>query len=130
MIRIGPSGNSEAFYASGRKHTYQEGEFLSELGLNAFEYSFGRGVSMSDETAAKIRTAFSKYDIAISVHAPYYTNFANPDPEMIKKSIGYIMQSLEACKKMGGERVVFHPGGYKHVKHATVCRVLVDVGGV
>lgn len=109
MIRIGPSGNSEAFYASGRKHTYQEGEFLHSLGLNAFEYSFGRGVSMSDETADKIKTEFSKYDVAISAHAPYYTNFANPDPEMISKSIGYILQSVYACNKMGGERVVFHP---------------------
>lgn len=109
MIRIGPSGNSESFYASGRKHTFQEGEYLNSLGLNAFEYSFGRGVSMSDETAAKIKSEFGKYDIALSVHAPYYTNFANPDPEMIKKSIGYIIQSLVACNKMGGERVVFHP---------------------
>lgn len=109
MIRIGPSGNSDAFYASGRKHTYQEGEFLAELGLNAFEYSFGRGVTMSPETAEKIRTSFAKYDIAISAHAPYYTNFANPDPEMIKKSIGYILQSLNAVHSMGGERVVFHP---------------------
>ncbi len=109
MIRIGPSGNSESFYASGRKHTYQEGEYLSTLGLNAFEYSFGRGVSMSDETAAKIKAEFQKYDIAISVHAPYYTNFANPDPEMITKSIGYIIQSIFACNKLGGERVVFHP---------------------
>lgn len=109
MIRIGPSGNSNAFYASGRKHTYQEGEFLHELGLNAFEYSFGRGVSMSDETAAKIKAEFQKYDVALSVHAPYYTNFANPDPEMIEKSIGYIKQSIYACNKMGGERVVFHP---------------------
>ncbi|MDE6201056.1 MAG: TIM barrel protein [Clostridiales bacterium] len=109
MIRIGPSGNSDSFYASGRKHTYQEGEFLHALGLNAFEYSFGRGVSMSDETAEKIKTELGKYDIAISVHAPYYTNFANPDPEMIAKSIGYIIQSINACHKLGGERVVFHP---------------------
>ena len=109
MLRIGPSGNSEAFYASGRKHTYEEGEFLHSLGLNAFEYSFGRGVSMSDETAGKIKSEFSKYDVAISAHAPYYTNFANPYPEMISKSIGYILQSLYACNKMGGERVVFHP---------------------
>lgn len=109
MLRIGPSGNSEAFYASGRKHTYEEGEFLSGLGLNCFEYSFGRGVSMTDGTAQKIRSEFNKYDVAISVHAPYYTNFANPDPEMIEKSIGYVIQSAYACNKMGGERVVFHP---------------------
>ncbi len=109
MLRIGPSGNSIAFYASGRKHTYQEAEFLHGLGLNAFEYSFGRGVSMSDETAQKIKSEFEKYDIAISAHAPYYTNFANPDGEMIKKSIGYVMQSVAAVNKMGGERVVVHP---------------------
>ncbi len=109
MIRIGPSGNSEAFYASGRKHTYEEAEFLSELGLNAFEYSFGRGVSMTDATAEKIKTEFVKRDIAISVHAPYYTNFANPDPEMIAKSIGYVMQAVAACAKLGGTRTVVHP---------------------
>ena len=109
MLRIGPSGNSDAFYASGRKHTYQEAEYLHSIGLNAFEYSFGRGVSMSDDTAKKIKSEFSKYDIAVSAHAPYYTNFANPDAEMIKKSVGYVIQSLVACNKMGGERVVFHP---------------------
>ncbi len=109
MIRIGPSGNSDAFYASGRKHTYEEAAYLSALGLNAFEYSFGRGVSMTDATAQKIKDEFVKYGVAISVHAPYYTNFANPDPEMIAKSIGYIKQSLAACNKLGGERVVFHP---------------------
>ncbi len=109
MIRIGPSGNSLEFYASGRKHTYQEAEFLHGLGLNAFEYSFGRGVSMSDDTAQKIKSEFEKYDIAISAHAPYYTNFANPDPLMIEKSVGYVIQSLIAVNKMGGERVVFHP---------------------
>lgn len=109
MIRIGPSGNSDSFYASGYKHTYQEAAYLAGLGLNAFEYSFGRGVFMSDDTAEKIGTEFAKYGIAVSVHAPYYTNFANPDPEMIEKSIGYIQRSLFACNKMGGERVVFHP---------------------
>ncbi len=109
MIYIGPSGNSDAFYASGRKHTWQEAEFLHEIGLNAFEYSFGRGVSMTIETAAKIRFEFAKYGIAISAHAPYYTNFSNPDPEMIKKSIGYVLQSIEACANMGGERIVVHP---------------------
>ncbi|MCH5162979.1 MAG: TIM barrel protein [Clostridiales bacterium] len=118
MIRIGPSGNSDAFYASGRKHTYQEAEFLHSLGLNAFEYSFGRGVSMSDDTASKIKSEFSKYDIAISAHAPYYTNFANPDPEMIKKSISYVLQSISAVNRMGGERVVVHPAACGKVTRA------------
>ena len=109
MLRIGPSGNSLGFYESGRKHTYEEAEWLHEIGLTAFEYSFGRGVHITDETAAKIAQEMKKYDIALSIHAPYYTNFANPDSEMIEKSIGYVRQSLIAMKKMGGARVVFHP---------------------
>ena len=109
MLRIGPSGNSLGFYESGRKHTYEEAEWLHEIGLTAFEYSFGRGVHITDETAAKIAQEMKKYDIALSIHAPYYTNSANPDSEMIEKSIGYVRQSLIAMKKMGGARVVFHP---------------------
>lgn len=108
-LRIGPSGNSDAFYETGRKHTYQAAEWLSELSLDAFEYSFGRGVSMSDATAAKIRDEFSRYDIAVSAHAPYYTNFANTSDEMIASSVKYVLQSLDAVRKMGGNRVVVHP---------------------
>ncbi len=109
MIRIGPSGNSLAFYDSGLEHTYQAPAWLKELGLNAFEYSFGRGVKLSDSTALKLKTEMDKYDIALSVHAPYYTNLANPDPEMIKKTFSYVYDSIIAVNKMGGKRVVFHP---------------------
>ncbi len=109
MLRIGPSGNSLGFYESGRKHSYQAAEWLYQIGLTAYEYSFGRGVHINDATAEKIADEMKKYDVALSVHAPYYTNFANPDPEMIEKSIGYIEQSLIAMRKMGGNRTVFHP---------------------
>lgn len=121
MLRIGPSGNSLGFYESGRKHTYEEAEWLHEIGLTAFEYSFGRGVHITDETAAKIAQEMKKYDIALSIHAPYYTNFANPDSEMIEKSIGYVRQSLTAMKEMGGARVVFHPAACgKQVRNEAV----------
>lgn len=109
MLRIGPSGNSLGFYESGRKHTYEAAEWLHGLGLNAYEYSFGRGVRLSDEAAAHIGREMAKYDVQISVHAPYYTNFANPDPQMIENSASYIRQSLVALKALGGRRAVFHP---------------------
>lgn len=109
MLRIGPSGNSVTFYNSGLEHTYQEAQWLNGLGLNAFEYSFGRGVKITDKTAQKIKEEFNKYDVAISVHAPYYTNFSNESPEMIQNSIGYILQSIIAVHNMGGNRVIFHP---------------------
>lgn len=108
-LRIGPSGNSSAFYAEGHKHTYEAAQWLHALGLNAYEYSFGRGVHIGDAGADKIKEEFDKYGIEISAHAPYFTNFSNPDEEMIEKSFGYILDSLTAVRKMGGVRVVFHP---------------------
>ena len=109
MIKFGPSGNSESFYEAGYAHTEQAARFVRERGLDCFEYSFGRGVRMSEGTAFSIADAFLKAGVEISVHAPYFINFANPDDEMAAKSYGYVLDSAKACKMMGGKRVVFHP---------------------
>ena len=53
-MRFGPAGNAERFYAEGFKASVQAPEWLAAQGLTAYEYSFGRGVSLSDETAADI----------------------------------------------------------------------------
>ena len=58
MIKFGPSGNSEAFYEAGYKHTEQAAEFCRQLNLDCFEYSFGRGILMSEDKAIKIGQAF------------------------------------------------------------------------
>ena len=51
MIKFGPSGNSESFYAQGYSHTEQSAKFVRDMGLDCFEYSFGRGVRMSEAKA-------------------------------------------------------------------------------
>ena len=109
MIRFGPSGNSESFYAAGFSHTEESAAFVKERGLDCFEYSFGRGVRMSEEKAASIGEAFRTAGVEISVHAHYFVNFANPDDEMAAKSYGYVLDSGKMAKLMGGNRVVFHP---------------------
>ena len=110
MIRFGPAGNSEAFYEEGHKHTYQQPEWLSKMGLNAFEYSFGRGVRIKEESAQKIRVEADKFGIQISVHAPYYINLAGEGEERYVKNLMYFLQSMQAAKWLGAKRVVFHPG--------------------
>lgn len=109
MIKFGPSGNSQAFFAAGKKSTEQSAEWVKNLGLEAFEYSFGRGVIMGDEKAESIRAAFDAAGVQISVHAPYFINLANADGEMIEKSFTHIFQSARAARLMGGKRVIFHP---------------------
>ena len=109
MIKFGPSGNCESFYAEGYSHTEEAALFVKNRGLDCFEYSFGRGVRMGEDKAISIGEAFQKEGIEISAHAPYFVNFANPDDEMAAKSYGYVLDSGKMLKLMGGKRVVFHP---------------------
>ena len=109
MIKFGPSGNCESFYAEGYTHTEEAAAFVKNRGLDCFEYSFGRGVRMSEDKAISIGEAFKDAGVEISVHAPYFINFANPDDEMAAKSYGYVLDSAKMVKLMGGKRVVFHP---------------------
>ena len=110
MIKFGPSGNDELFYSTGHKSTIEAGRWLNEIGLDAYEYSFGRGIRLSNETAQMICEEFMKYNITVSVHAPYFINFANPDEEKIQNSFKYVLDSCRLCKLMGGKRVVVHTG--------------------
>lgn len=110
MVRFGPSGNSDSFYAAGYKNTWQAPEWLRGMGLNAYEYSFGRGVNMSLEGAEKIAQKAREFDIAMSAHAPYFINLANGDPEKREKTFGYITDSARMAVALGGDRVVVHIG--------------------
>ena len=109
MIKFGPSGNSLSFYAEGNKHTYQAPAWLKARGLAAYEYSFGRGINISDDTAKQIGAEAAANGVEISVHAPYYINFANPSDEMAEKSYNYVINSCYKLQCFGGNRTVFHP---------------------
>lgn len=108
-IKFGPSGN-DSYCQSMKYSTCQTAEYVKSLGLDCFEYSFGKGVRLSQETALKICDAFRENNIEISVHAPYFINFSNPDQQKIINSEGYLTDSLNALLLLGGKRVVFHPG--------------------
>ncbi len=109
MTEFGPSGNSEKFFAAGKKTSEESALWVKNMGLDCFEYSFGRGVRMTDESAIRIGNAFKNASVDISVHAPYYINLANPSEELIDNSFDYILDSAKKEKLLGGKRVVFHP---------------------
>ena len=109
MIKFGPSGNGESFYAAGHKHTEEAGEYCKRLGLDCYEYSFGRGILLSEGKAELIGQSFKDAGVEMSVHAPYFINFANPDDEAAQKSYNYVLNSAKFLKLFGGRRVVFHP---------------------
>lgn len=118
MMKFGPAGNSDAFYDRGNKATLQAPGYLSRMGLTAFEYPFGRGVSLSSDMAAKIGAKAAEHGIAVSAHAPYFINLANADPEKRGNSHRYILESAQAVKQLGGLRVVVHVGAVMKMDRA------------
>ncbi|PWM70339.1 MAG: endonuclease IV [Bacillota bacterium] len=108
MIKFGPSGNSQSFFDAGLKHSEDSAAFVKNMGLDCFEYSFGRGVNMGDAKALSVGDAFRRAGVEISVHAPYFINLAG-ESDGVEKSFDYILSSARTGKLMGANRVVFHP---------------------
>ncbi|MDR1620658.1 MAG: TIM barrel protein [Clostridiales bacterium] len=109
-IRFGPAGNSASFYNAGHKSTLEMPAWVAAMSLNAFEYSFGRGVRLSDKLAGEIGEKAKEYDVQLSVHMPYYINLATDDPEKQANTKRYFLQSMRAARFIGATRGVFHPG--------------------
>ncbi len=118
MILFGPAGNSESFYNEGHKRTVEVFSWIKDMGLNAYEYSFGRGVRLKHDTATAIGKQAAANDIALSVHAPYYINLATLESDKAQNNLRYLSESARAAKWMGAKRVVFHPGSQGRVQRA------------
>lgn len=107
---FGPAGNSDSFTARVSKASADAPEWLRGLGLDAYEYQCGRGVNIGEESARTLGARAREYGIVLSLHAPYYINLSNPDPESLKKNERYILDSCRAADWMGAGRVVVHTG--------------------
>lgn len=127
MVKFGPSGNSDSFYEKYKDST-QAAKWCFEHGLTAYEYSFARGTNISNETLTAIGNTFAAYGIEITVHAPYFINFAQSDPQMIEKSCQYVLNSLEKMKCLKAKRLIFHPGSLtKQTREVALKNVLKNL---
>ncbi len=107
--RFGPAGNSDSF-SNVHKSSVQAPQWIARLGRDCYEYQCGKGVHVGEETARKVGENARAAGIALSLHAPYFINLANPDPQALQKTIGYITSACLAARWMGAERVVIHSG--------------------
>ena len=106
---FGPAGNSDSFSAV-HKSSLAAPEWIAGFGLDAYEYQCGKGVNVGEATARKLGENARAYGVRLSLHAPYFINLANPDPESLQKTIGYITAACRAADWMGADRVVIHSG--------------------
>ena len=106
---FGPAGNSDSF-SRQYKSSLDAPEWIRSMGLDAYEYQCGKGVNVGAATARKIGAAAREAGVRLSLHAPYFINLANPDPDSLQKTIGYITAACQAADWMGAGRVVIHSG--------------------
>lgn len=122
---FGPAGSAENF-SKLYKSTVDMPKYLSEMGLDAFEYQCGQGVRVSDALGAALRSKADEYKITISLHAPYFISLSSVEPEKRDKSIDYILQSASAARKIGAKRIVIHSGSCSKITREEALELAKD----
>jgi deoxyribonuclease-4 len=107
---FGPGGNSEAFYRSGLKSSADAPAWLRSIGLDAYEYQAGNGITAGEKALRAIGDAAKKEGIRMSIHAPYFISLSGVIPEKRLKSLQYIRDSLRAGECLSAYLAVVHTG--------------------
>ncbi len=123
---FGPAGNCERFYDEKHKSSLEIPKWLSENGLDAYEYQCGKGVKISDDSAIFLGEEAKKYGIALSVHAPYYISLSSTEEEKRENSIKYILDTMHVAKLMGADRIVVHSGSCAKITRREAMRLTLD----
>ena len=123
---FGTGGNSDSFYASGKKSTVQAPEWVKAFGLDAYEFEAGNGLNAGDETLRKIGDAAREHEILMSFHTPYFISLSGTDPEKRLKSIDYISRSLHASELLGADTIVIHAGSAAKITREEAMRLATD----
>ncbi len=124
--KFGPGGNSEAFKAAGFSSCFDAPAWVASIGLDAYEYEAGNGLSASPSALLAIGEEAKRCGIKMSYHAPYFISLSGVDPEKRLKSIGYIKQSLDAAQKLGAGTIVVHTGSAAKISRDEAMHLAAD----
>ena len=107
---FGPGGNGELFYQSGYKSSVDSPAFVSEIGLDAYEYEAGNGLAAGEATLRAIGEKAKEKGVRMSFHTPYFISLSGIEEEKRLKSLDYIEKSLWAAELLGADTIVIHSG--------------------
>jgi deoxyribonuclease-4 len=103
-ISLGPAGIGSI---KDVEETFAE---YQKLGFKAAEIPFTYGVYIKENQCEKIKKAAKKYDISLSIHAPYWINLNSPEKEKVEASKQRILKSCKIGHLLGAKKIVFHIG--------------------
>ena len=123
---FGPGGNSEAFYAAGNTSTKVAPAWVKKIGLDAYEYEAGNGLSATRETLMEIGRAALENNIKLSYHTPYFISLSGVVEEKRLNSIRYIDESLKAANLLGAKTIVVHTGSAAKISRDEAMKLAAD----
>lgn len=108
--KFGPGGNSEQFYEKGYKSTLQAPGYLEEIGLDAYEYEAGSGLTASIQTLTAIGEKAKEHNIKMSLHTPYFISLSSVEEEKRLNSVEYLRKNGKGADALGADIMVVHTG--------------------
>lgn len=114
-ITFGPGGNSASW--GKRKFPEDLPEYLRSMGLNGYEVECGRGVRLSAR-AGLLPEIARENGIYVTLHAPYFISLSSVEEEKRDKSVEYILQSAQAARTVGAQKIVVHSGSCSKISRS------------
>lgn len=114
-ITFGPGGNSASW--GKRKFPEDLPEYLRSMGLNGYEVECGRGVRLSAR-AGLLPEIARENGIYVTLHAPYFISLSSVEEEKRGKSVEYILQSAQAARTVGAQKIVVHSGSCSKISRS------------
>ena len=124
--KFGPGGNSDAFRLAGFSSTVDAPAWVSSIGLDAYEYEAGNGLSAGPSILREIGRRASLHNVKMSYHTPYFISLSGVVEEKRLKSIDYIKQSIEAAHLLGAGTIVVHCGSCAKISRDEAMRLASD----
>lgn len=99
---------------------------IRALGLDCLEVEFVQGVNMGEATARQVNEVARSFDVALSVHAPYFINFNSDSLGKRRGSEKRLLQAARIGAICGVRSVVFHAAFYLGRDPETVFGIVSD----
>jgi deoxyribonuclease-4 len=94
---------------------------VKELGLSAMELEFVRNVYIKNEEEGNlIKEAAKKYNVRLSVHAPYFINLNAQEKSKLEASKKRVIESAKAAYFSGANDIAIHSGFYLNMEKESV----------
>lgn len=85
---------------------------VHEIGLNAMEVEFVRGIKMSNDAAKRCKKVAEEFGVRLSVHAPYFINLASERESVVKNSLRMLLETVEKSELLGADTIAVHSAYY------------------